>query len=129
MQKEILVSPVWAYFYEEAHIPAAIRTGNTIVVSGHTGETLDQEFPSDVGEQIRGTFVNIASTLAEAGATWADVVEIRSFHVHYHEQSDLVMEIAAEFLTDPYPAWTAVGVTELYDHEAVIEIAVTAVVD
>jgi enamine deaminase RidA (YjgF/YER057c/UK114 family) len=36
--------------------------------------------------------------------------------------------VAAEFLEDPYPAWTAVGVTELLLPEALIEISCVAVV-
>lgn len=40
----------------------------------------------------------------------------------------MLLAVAAEFLTEPYPAWTAVGVTELFDSEAVIEISCVAVV-
>jgi enamine deaminase RidA (YjgF/YER057c/UK114 family) len=39
----------------------------------------------------------------------------------------VLLAVAAEFLQDPFPAWTAVGVTELIDPEAVIEISCVAV--
>jgi enamine deaminase RidA (YjgF/YER057c/UK114 family) len=41
-------------------------------------------------------------------------------------QADSLLEIAAEFLTEPYPAWTAVGVTELIASPAVVEISCEA---
>jgi enamine deaminase RidA (YjgF/YER057c/UK114 family) len=70
---------------------------------------------------------HIAVTLAEAGAAWSDVVEINSYHVGMLNQADAVLRIAAEFLDDPSPAWTAVGVTELILPEALVEISCVAV--
>lgn len=123
-----IVSPIWADFYKDSRIPAATRTGNTIRVSGHTCETIDHTFAADPAQQIRDTFANIASTLAEAGGSWADVVDMTSYHVGMHDQAELVLEVALEFLGDPFPSWTACGVTELFDPEAIIEISCVAVV-
>lgn len=124
--RDAIVPAFWADFYDSTHIPAAIRVGNQLRLTGHTGEGPDGTFSPIAEEQVRGTFRNIAVTLAEAGATWADVVEIRSFHVGYRAQSDAVLTVAAEFLEVPYPAWTAVGVTELFDAGAVVEISCVA---
>jgi enamine deaminase RidA (YjgF/YER057c/UK114 family) len=119
---------VWADFYEETHIPAAVRVGDTLRVTGHTGETVDGVFSADVEEQIRQVFRNIAFTLTEAGAGWTDVVEINSYHVGLLNQAESVLKVAAEFLEDPYPAWTAVGVTELILPEALGEISCVAII-
>jgi enamine deaminase RidA (YjgF/YER057c/UK114 family) len=124
---EPIVPAVWTDFYEQTHIPAALRVGDTVRVTGHTGETADGVFSTDAESQIRQTFRNIAITLAEAGASWSDVVEINSYHVGLQSQADATLSIAAEFLEDPYPAWTAVGVTELILPEALIEISCVAV--
>jgi enamine deaminase RidA (YjgF/YER057c/UK114 family) len=67
-------------------------------------------------------------TLADAGTSWSDVVEINSYHVGLLSQADAVLKVAGEFLEDPYPAWTAVGVTELIVPEAMVEISCVAVV-
>jgi enamine deaminase RidA (YjgF/YER057c/UK114 family) len=56
------------------------------------------------------------------------VVEIHSYHVGYRAHADVVLQVAAEFLDDPYPAWTAVGVTELFEPEALVEVSCVAVV-
>lgn len=125
--RKVIVPVVWADFYEETRIPAAVRVGDTLRVTGHTGETADGVFSLDAEEQIRQVFRNITLTLAEAEASWSDVVEINSFHVGLLNQAEAVLSIASEFLEEPYPAWTAVGVTELILPEALVEISCVAV--
>jgi enamine deaminase RidA (YjgF/YER057c/UK114 family) len=126
--REVLVPAAWADFYEETHIPAAVRVGDALRLTGHTGENADGVFSAELEEQIRQTFRNIALTLAEAGADWSDVLEINSYHLGLSSQAEPIVRIAAEFLEDPYPAWTAVGVTELFDPEALVEISCVAVI-
>ena len=126
--RQAIVPAVWADFYKETHIPAAVRVGDTLRVTGHTGETVEGLFSADVEEQIRQVFRNIAFTLTEAGASWSDVVEINSYHVGLLNQAESVFKVAAEFLEDPYPAWTAVGVTELILQEALVEISCVVII-
>jgi enamine deaminase RidA (YjgF/YER057c/UK114 family) len=118
----------WTNFYESTHIPAAVRDGVRVYVTGHTGEDPHGNFSADPEAQIRQTFRNIGATLSEGGASWADVMELNSYHVGLRAQAEVLIAIAGEFLNDPYPAWTAVGVTELFDEEAVVEISCVAVV-
>ncbi len=125
--RDAIVPAVWAPFYAETSIPAAVRVGETLRLTGHTGEIADGSFPTDAETQIRQVFHNIELTLAEAGARWADVVEINSFHVGLANQAEALLRVAAEFLEDPFPAWTAVGVTELIIPEAVVEISCVVV--
>jgi enamine deaminase RidA (YjgF/YER057c/UK114 family) len=81
--------------------PPCGRAGDTLRVSSHAGETPDDVFPADPEEQLRGTFRNIASTLAVAGASWSDVVEINSYHVGLRSHADFLLRVAAEFLEAP----------------------------
>jgi enamine deaminase RidA (YjgF/YER057c/UK114 family) len=126
-KRDAVVPSVWTSFYEETRIPAAVKVGDTIHVTGHTGEAADGVFPDNPEGQIRGTFANIALTLAETGASWSDVVSLTTYHVGLRSQTDTILRVAADFLDVPYPAWTAVGVTELWPPEAVIEISCIAV--
>jgi enamine deaminase RidA (YjgF/YER057c/UK114 family) len=48
--------------------------------------------------------------------------------VGLRDQADALLRVAGEFLDSPYPAWTAVGVLELFEPEAVVEIRCVAVV-
>jgi enamine deaminase RidA (YjgF/YER057c/UK114 family) len=113
----------WAAFYEATNVPAAVKVGDILHVTGHTGETADDEYPQDPEAQIRQTFANIAATLAEAGATWSDVVSVTTYHVGLSSQAAILLKVAAEFLRAPFPAWTAVGVTELWSPEAIFELS------
>ena len=126
--REVIVPEVWADFYKQTHIPAAVSVGGTLRVTGHTGETADGAFSDDPETQIRQVFRNLGLTLAEAGVHWSDVVEINSYHVGLLIQVEAVPWVAAEFLEDPFPAWTAVGVTELIYPEALLEISCVAAV-
>jgi enamine deaminase RidA (YjgF/YER057c/UK114 family) len=126
-KREAFIPSVWRAFYEETGVPAAVRRGRTLHVNGHTGESADGVFPSDLEAQVSGTFRNIELTLAEAGLGWPDVVAMNSYHVGFRDQVPVLLAVSVEFLAKPFPAWTAVGVTELIDPAAVIEISCVAV--
>jgi enamine deaminase RidA (YjgF/YER057c/UK114 family) len=126
MVRDAIVPAAWTAFYEASNIPAAVRVGTMLRLTGHTGDRADGSFDGEVEAQIRQTFDNIANTLAECGATWADVVEINSFHVDFAGHRDAELTVAAEFLEAPYPAWSAVGVTELYEPDALYELRCVA---
>ena len=102
------------------------RLGEQLNVLLNRGPDLDEEFWSDLEDTLIGADMGFAATndivtrlrreasakaLPDAGA----VIDA------------LADQIAAEFLAEPFPAWTAVGVTELIDPEAVIEISCVAV--
>jgi enamine deaminase RidA (YjgF/YER057c/UK114 family) len=125
-RQTVVVSPPFAAFYEATHIPAARRVGRRLLVTGHTGDAPDGSFSDDARTQLHQVFRNVEATLHEAGASWADVVLLNSYHVGFRAQADALLEVAAEFLTEPYPAWTAVGVTELIDPPALVEISCEA---
>ena len=97
----------------DTHTGSAKKAGNWLLLTGHTGDTPDGEYSNDV-----------RTSYARHSATWRqrctrpvpagpDVVALNSYHVGLRAQADALLEIAAEFLAEPYPAWTAVGVTEL----------------
>ncbi len=126
--RDAIVTPQWQDFFDATGIPAAVRVGPTVRLTGHTGTRPDGSFSGDPAEQLRQTFANVADTLAAAGGTWADVEEITTFHVGLRAQADQVLEIAGEFLSPPFPAWSAVGVTELFEPGALVEVTVVATI-
>ena len=114
----------------------AFRAGDFIYVSGvvagaWSGETLDDE---GLRGAIRGAFEEAGRTLVAAGSSYADVVDIVSFHVWdspYYEgdkasQLDAVVDVKREFMAEPDPAWTAVGTTELVPDAGIVELRFTA---
>jgi endoribonuclease L-PSP len=77
--RQAIVPGIWGDFYAETHIPPPCESATPCVLTGHTGEIADGVFSRDAEEQIRQVFRNINVTLAEAGVSWSDVVEISSY--------------------------------------------------
>jgi enamine deaminase RidA (YjgF/YER057c/UK114 family) len=115
--------------YDEFHYAPAVRVGDTVVVSGipaAKGTTYE--------EKVRNMFERLKAVLASAGADFADVVEIDTFHAQVTDTATFDAEFARfaaihrEYFPDHYPAWTAVGTTALLAPGAVVEMRVTAVI-
>jgi enamine deaminase RidA (YjgF/YER057c/UK114 family) len=64
--------------------------------------------------------------LKEAGLGFEDIVEYTSYHVGLNEHIRAFMKARDEVLSDPWPAWTAIGITELAVPGARVEIRIIA---
>ena len=106
---------------------AAIRSGDVLHCSGQIGNAADGSLATDPAAQFEQAFANVAEVLAEAGGSWADVVEMTTFHVGLAEHLAAFADVRAKWVQDPYPAWTAIGVSELAAPAALVEVKVVAV--
>lgn len=114
-------------WYEALPASSALRVGDLVFVSGQLsvdehGEVRDR---GDITAQARNCFESLRDVLAEAGGTLDDLVEIQSFHTDLR-RIDPVFDVAREFLTGDYPAWTAVGSTGLPHPDAQVSIRAIA---
>jgi enamine deaminase RidA (YjgF/YER057c/UK114 family) len=66
--------------------------------------------------------------LEAAGASWSNVVMIRSYFVNIQRDLPLLRKVRREFLVEPYPASTAVGVTALATPDLHVEIEAIAMI-
>jgi enamine deaminase RidA (YjgF/YER057c/UK114 family) len=126
MKRRLINPPGTEKIYERLQFSQAVRVGDTVWVSGQVG--MDGNKPADgIEAQSRIAFENVRRVLAEAGATLSDVVELVTFH---KEMSDLpgFSKVKADFFPKNYPAWTAIGTTELAFPGLLVEIRATAVV-
>ena len=126
LDRQVVVGAGWQAFFEATQVPAAVRVGDTLYVTGHTGDAPMGVYDDNPEAQIRQVFANVTETLASAGFTWSDVVEVTTYHVGLRQQAESLMRVSAEFVPEPNPAWTAVGVTELWDAEAIMELSCVA---
>jgi len=109
--------------YEEHGYSAAIRTGDLLFVSGQVGSRDDGTPEPDFETQVRRAFANLEATLAAAGCSFADLVDVTSFHTDPENQFATIMKVKADvFPTPPYPNWTAVGVTWLAGFDFEIKV-------
>ena len=114
--------------YRSWHFAPAVRTGNTIYVSGVIGVGSDGKVPDDPAEEFTNAFAQLAGTLAASGASLEDVVELTTFHVDMSETLGAFVAAKDAVISDPYPAWTAIGCTELAVPGGRAEVKATAVV-
>jgi enamine deaminase RidA (YjgF/YER057c/UK114 family) len=113
-------------WYRQTRLSPAVRVGDLLFVAGCTGS---EAIPDGPRAQMRRAYEEIGEVLHAAGASWDDVVSMNSYHVEFRRDIDAMTEIHKGFVTrEPFPAWTAVGVTELYEPGAVVEISVVALV-
>jgi enamine deaminase RidA (YjgF/YER057c/UK114 family) len=123
--KEII--PAWMKpIYENYHFAPAVIDGEVLRCSGMIGMRPDLSVPEDPATQFTLAFENLRGLLAEAGLTFADVVEMNSYHVGLQKHMRAFAAVKDRFMPRPYAAWTAIGITELAVPGALVEIQVTA---
>ena len=124
--KKTLSAPAFAHYPNDWHLSPVLDTGDFVFFSGVTGTRADGTVASDPETQIRDTFGFIKSNLEVAGLTFDDVVEMTTYHVDLRRHLPAFVRVKDEHIAEPYPAWTAIGVTELITEGTIIEIRVIA---
>ncbi|MCU5773910.1 RidA family protein [Erwiniaceae bacterium BAC15a-03b] len=109
--------------YEQHGYSAAIRSGDLLFVSGQVGSRSDGSAEPDFARQVRLAFDNLKATLAAAGCTFDDIIDVTSFHTDPENQFATILEVKKEvFSQPPYPNWTAIGVTWLAGFDFEIKV-------
>ena len=102
----------------------AIRAGSTIYLSGQIGlDPATMQLVDGIDEQIHRVFRNLQAVAAAAGANLDDAVKLTVFLTDLAHFARL-NEIMAQYLAQPYPARSAVGVSQL-PRGALVEIEAT----
>jgi enamine deaminase RidA (YjgF/YER057c/UK114 family) len=106
----------------------AVRVGNQVFVAGTVSWGDDGEIvgEGDMYAQTKQTFRNIEKALAQAGATFANVVRTRMFMTDV-SRWDEVAKAHGEIFGAIRPAATGIGISALVQPEFLIEIEVDAV--
>jgi reactive intermediate/imine deaminase len=105
----------------------AIRTGNTVYLSGQIGlDPLTMAMAEGIEAQIHRVFRNLDAVAGAAGGSLGDIVKLNIY------LTDLgffgrVNEIMASYFKPPYPARATVGVAAL-PRSALVEIDAVMVV-
>jgi len=119
-------APEFAHYPDEWHFSPVLDTGEFAFLSGVTGVHPDGSLSADPRTQIRDTFEFLKSNLAAADLTFQDVVEMTTYHVGLRKHLPVFIEVKDAYIAAPYPAWSAIGVTELITEGTIIEIRVIA---
>ena len=112
--------------YEEWGLAPGLRVGDTLYCSGQLGIGSDGEVPKDAETQFTNAFEAVKRVLETAGASFADVVEMTTFHIGLVSELETFAKVRDRYVEEPYPAQTAIGVAELGLPGAILELKVIA---
>src|SRR5690625_2114289 len=100
--------------YREFHLSPGFAVGDLVFISGQIGADTEGNVAETPEEQARCAFERIGIILNEAGLSFQDLVSITSHDVgDVTRIFDWLPEVKDFYLKEPYPAWTALGVSGL----------------
>ncbi|MFF1832564.1 RidA family protein [Paenarthrobacter sp. NPDC058040] len=106
--------------------------GNTIYLAGQTALGKDMKIVSGgIVEQFTQAFSNVLATLREAGGQPEDLVNVTIYLTDvddYMANGREIGRIWREMAGSEYPAMAGIGITRLWQKEAMIEIQAIAVI-
>ncbi|WP_142061182.1 RidA family protein [Pseudarthrobacter sp. B4EP4b] len=109
-----------------------VLAGNTVFLGGQTALDKDMKIvPGGIVEQFTQAFSNVLTTLREAGGQPDDLVNVTIFLTDvedYMAHGREIGRIWRDMAGSQYPAMAGIGVTRLWQEEALIEIQAIAVI-
>jgi enamine deaminase RidA (YjgF/YER057c/UK114 family) len=105
----------------------AVRSGNTIAVTGTVGVNPDGSYSPSLAAQTRRSLVIIRAAVEALGARLEHVIRTRMYVTDVSKWEE-VASVHGEVFGDIRPATTLVEVTRLIDDAAQIEIEADAIV-
>ncbi len=109
-----------------------LAQGRQIFVAGMVGWDRNGKFEDGLVRQFRKVLENTVATLTEGGATPADIVRM-TWYVRdmddYRRNLSGIGQAYGDVIGKHYPVMAVVGVTDLVEPDALIEIETTAVIE
>lgn len=127
LKKELINPKGTEGIYQSMKFSQAVKAGNFVFVSGQVGVDVTFKAAEGIENQTRLAFQNLKRVLEKSGATLGDIVELVTYHRSMKELKGFA-KVKNEFIAEDFPAWTAVGVTELVMPELLVEIRATALI-
>jgi enamine deaminase RidA (YjgF/YER057c/UK114 family) len=105
----------------------AVRSGNTIAITGTVGVNSDGTYSTSLAEQTRRSLAIIQAAIEALGGKLEHVIRTRMY-VTDVSQWEQVAAVHGEIFSEIRPATTIVEVAKLIDADAKIEIEADAIV-
>ena len=124
-EKRTGLSPAGAPAADSGYTPGVLIEGSRLIFVSGQGP---RDRTANMENQMRQTLEAIGKVLEAGGATMKDIVSLRCYFVNIARDLPIFRKVRKEYLSKPYPAATAVGVTALSMPNLQIEIEAVAVV-
>lgn len=125
-EKNVVIPKGMENYYNDFHFAPAVKDGNRLYCSGVIGIGSDGKASGDPETQFTQAFELVKSVLTTASLSFSDVIEMTTFHVGLQKNLPVFMKVKDRYMQAPYPAWTAIGITELAFPGGLVEIKVIA---
>jgi enamine deaminase RidA (YjgF/YER057c/UK114 family) len=105
--------------------------GETIFLAGQIGWDAERRFAEGLALQIRQALDNIVTLLAEAGAGPQHIVRLTWYVTDLQAYRTSLSDIGAVYrsvMGRHFPTMSVIGISELVEQQALVEIEATAVV-
>lgn len=107
-----------------------VKAGPFVYLGGQTALDADYKIvPGGIVEQFEQAFGNVLATLKHAGGTPSDLVDVTIYLTDiddYQRHGKIIGQKWREMAGTEYPAMAGIGVTQLWQPEAMIEIQAVA---
>lgn len=126
MKRRAIVPKELKSYYDDWRMSPGHLSGEHVFLTGFTGADADGNLPPDPETQMRNAFEKVGYVLREANLGFEALVEMTTYHVGLRDHLELFKSVRAEFVKEPYPAWTAIEVAGFVREGAIIEIRAIA---
>jgi enamine deaminase RidA (YjgF/YER057c/UK114 family) len=127
-ERRMIIPPGMENIVERFRYAPGVLVGDTLHVSGQVGRDEALNVVADKEAQFDQCFRNVGKVLDAAGFTFADVVELETWFLHFPADLALFMGVKDRWITGPvYPTWTGFGVAAFSMPGIICEVKVTAV--
>jgi enamine deaminase RidA (YjgF/YER057c/UK114 family) len=109
-----------------------LAEGKLVFVAGMVGWDQGGKFETGLVNQFRKILDNTVATLGEGGATPADIVRMTWYVKDLDDYRDNLAGIGQAYrdvIGSNYPVMAVIGVSDLVERDALIEIETTAVIE
>ncbi len=120
MAIDVIVPAAAQKTYDNWHFAPAVRHNDLIFFSGVVGQGDSAE------EEFRNAWASLGDTLTEAGVGYEDIIDTTIYMVDLQKNAAAMSKVKDEFIKEPYPASTWIGITELIIPGARAEVKVIA---
>ena len=120
MAIDVIVPAAAQKTYDNWHFAPAVRHNDLIFFSGVVGQGDSSE------EEFRNAWASLGDTLTEAGVGYEDIIDTTIYMVDLQKNAAAMSKVKDEFIKEPYPASTWIGITELIIPGARAEVKVIA---
>ena len=120
MTIDVIVPESSREIYKNWKFAPAVLHDDLIFFSGVVGQGDSAE------DEFRNAWSSLNETLKEAGVGYEDIIDTTVYMVDLQKNAAAMVKVRDEFIKEPYPAATWIGITELAIPGARAEIKVIA---